>query len=321
MRFLESRPKVGVRDVGNAAPGRHTRPPERFRLPEVADSGNEALVEQCVADLASLILRAQAPEHRLEVGRLTEDVRAESLRDAAVELEDGTVEHRTDVLLAPEHEPRLPEDRRVAAEDAPASLHAQVAANDEAAFEVEQQVLPDRLDALESAPVQSRGQLLDGSPRMWRLDLELLPDQHLQAACGSMKGVPFGHAAKRMSRRLRAAAAGAVAAVIWGLQEPLDRRVFGCDYSDVEFLGRGRRSVGFAVHATNGALFGVALDAIRRRVDLDQRRLALGLALGEHVAVWPFIVLVDRGLLTSPRAFAQATYRHALFGVLLGRLG
>jgi hypothetical protein len=32
------------------------------------------------------------------------------------------------------------------------------------------------------------------------------------------------------------------------------------------------------------------------------------------------IVVVDRALLTSPRAFAQATYRHALFGILLGRL-
>jgi hypothetical protein len=123
-----------------------------------------------------------------------------------------------------------------------------------------------------------------------------------------------------MSRRLRAAAAGAAAAVIWGLQEPLDRRVFGCDYSDVEFLGRGRRSVGFVVHAANGALFGVVFDLARRRVDLDQRRLALGLALAEHMALWPLIVLDERDLLTSPRAFAQATYRHALFGILLGRL-
>jgi hypothetical protein len=123
-----------------------------------------------------------------------------------------------------------------------------------------------------------------------------------------------------MSRRLRAAAAGAVAATVWGLQEPLDRRVFGCDYSDVEFLGRGRPSIGLVVHATNGALFGVVFDAIRSRVELDQRRLALGLALAEHVALWPFIAVVDRNLLTSPRAFAQATYRHMLFGILLGRL-
>ena len=123
-----------------------------------------------------------------------------------------------------------------------------------------------------------------------------------------------------MSPRVRAAAAGSVAAVVWGLQEPLDQRVFGCDYSDVLFLGRGHRSVGFVVHAANGALFGLAFDALRRRVDVDQRRLALALAIGEHLALWPFISLVDRGLVTSPRAFAQATYRHALFGFLLGRL-
>jgi hypothetical protein len=123
-----------------------------------------------------------------------------------------------------------------------------------------------------------------------------------------------------MSPRLRAAAAGSVAAVVWGSQEPLDQRVFGCDYSDVLFLGRGHRSIGFVVHAANGALFGVAFDAVRRRVDVDQRSLALGLALAEHLALWPFISLVDRSLVTSPRAFAQATYRHALFGLVLGRL-
>jgi len=123
-----------------------------------------------------------------------------------------------------------------------------------------------------------------------------------------------------MSPRVRAAAAGSVAALVWGLQEPLDRRVFGCDYSDVLFLGRGHRSLGFAVHMANGALFGIAFDTARRRVDVDQRRLALALAVGEHLALWPFISLVDRDLVTSPRAFAQATYRHALFGFILGRL-
>ena len=123
-----------------------------------------------------------------------------------------------------------------------------------------------------------------------------------------------------MSPRLRAAAAGSVAAAVGGLQEPLDQRAFGCDYSDVLFLGRGHRSVGFVVHAANGALFGLAFDAVRQRVDVDQRRLALALAIGEHLALWPFIGLVDRSLVTSPRAYAQATYRHVLFGFVLGRL-
>jgi hypothetical protein len=116
------------------------------------------------------------------------------------------------------------------------------------------------------------------------------------------------------------ALAGAVAATVWGLQEPLDKRVFGCDYSDVEFLGRGRRPVGLIIHAANGALFGIVFDAIKKRTEMDQRRLALGLALAEHLALWPLIVFSDRDLLNSPRAFAQETYRHTLFGVLLGRL-
>ena len=114
--------------------------------------------------------------------------------------------------------------------------------------------------------------------------------------------------------------AGAVAAVVWGLQEPLDQRVFRCGYSDVELLGRGNRVLGFAVHALNGAAFGVAFDLVRSKVDVEQRRLAVALALAENVALWPLIGLVDRSLVTNPRAFAQSAYRHALFGVLLGRL-
>jgi len=117
-----------------------------------------------------------------------------------------------------------------------------------------------------------------------------------------------------MSPRTRAAVAGAVAATVWGLQEPLDRRVFGCDHSDVRLAG------GLAVHALNGALFGVAFDVVRRRTGIDKRRLALGLALAEHTALWPLLGLLDRELVASPRGFAQGLYRHALFGLVLGRL-
>lgn len=122
-----------------------------------------------------------------------------------------------------------------------------------------------------------------------------------------------------MTARTRAALAGAAAATVWGLQERVDRRVFGCDYSDVELLGRGNRALGYAVHAANGAVFGLAFDAVRRRVSAPQRALAVGLAVAESTALWPLMGLVDRRLLTSPRAFAQTTWRHALFGWLLGR--
>ena len=117
-----------------------------------------------------------------------------------------------------------------------------------------------------------------------------------------------------MSPRLRAAAAGAFAATVWGLQEPLDRRLFRCDYSDVRLVG------GLPVHALNGALFGLAFDVARRHTSIEPRRLALGSALVEHTVLWPLIGLFDRELVVSPRAFAQGLYRHALFGLVLGRL-
>ena len=117
-----------------------------------------------------------------------------------------------------------------------------------------------------------------------------------------------------------------MAAVVWGLQEPLDQLIFRCDYSDIALLGRtvtrgpGWRAAGFAVHAANGAIFGLAFHELRNRVRVDQRKLAVAAALGEHVALYPLFYFVDRRLLASPRAFAQSTWRHALFGWLVGRL-
>jgi hypothetical protein len=136
--------------------------------------------------------------------------------------------------------------------------------------------------------------------------------------------------------RARAAAAGAAAATAWGLLEPLDQRVFRCDYSDVALLGKlvtrgpAWRPVGFAMHALNGAVFGLAFREVQRRTRREPRRLALGLALAEHLALYPLALFVDRyhparrqpglpPLLANPRAFGQETVRHALFGYLLGR--
>ena len=139
-----------------------------------------------------------------------------------------------------------------------------------------------------------------------------------------------------MSARARSAAAGAISATAWGALEPLDQRLFRCDYSDIALLGKALtlrrwRACGFAVHALNGALFGLAFHEVRRRTALSPRRLALAAALGEHVALYPLSYFVDRyhpargeeglpPLLRNPRAFGQATVRHALFGFLLGRL-
>jgi hypothetical protein len=140
-----------------------------------------------------------------------------------------------------------------------------------------------------------------------------------------------------VSRR-RSALAGGAAALVWALQEPLDEHVFGCDYSDVALLGKALtrgprwRIAGLALHMMNGALFGVAFHEARRaRPDGSAARLAVGMALVEHVTLYPLAYFVDRfhpargergipPLLTNPRAFAQATWRHALFGAVLGGL-
>ena len=106
------------------------------------------------------------------------------------------------------------------------------------------------------------------------------------------------------------ALAGAAAAAVWGLLEPLDRRLFRCDYSDVDLLGGGRR--GFAIHMVNGAAFGL----VARRLRIDP----LALALAEHAALWPLLVLVEPDVARSPRAYAQGLFRHALFGLVLRRL-
>lgn len=138
-------------------------------------------------------------------------------------------------------------------------------------------------------------------------------------------------------RGLHPAAAGAVAATAWALLEPVDKRLFRCDYSDVALLGKAvtrgplARPIGLAMHAVNGAIFGLAFAEARRRLPIPKQRLALGMALAEHVALYPLSYFVDRyhpargeqgipPLLTNPRAFGQATVRHALFGVILGRL-
>jgi hypothetical protein len=139
-----------------------------------------------------------------------------------------------------------------------------------------------------------------------------------------------------VNARLRAAAAGSTAAVVWGLAEPLDQRLLRYDYSDVAVLGkavsrgRGWGAAGFALHAANGAIFGLVFHELRGRVPVPPRRLAVAFALAEHTALFPLGWFVDRyhpargerGLpsVVTPRAFAQATWRHLLFGTVLGRL-
>ncbi|MBJ7329130.1 MAG: hypothetical protein JHC95_04475 [Solirubrobacteraceae bacterium] len=133
----------------------------------------------------------------------------------------------------------------------------------------------------------------------------------------------------------RGALAGAAAATVWWAQQPLDRRVFGVAYDDTELLGkaitRGRAwpAVGLAFHLANGAAFGALYANAAPRMPLPSWAKGPAAAMGEHLASWPFVALSDRAhpareeltsLAGNPRAFAQATWRHLLFGVVLGEL-
>ncbi|MFL5929437.1 MAG: hypothetical protein ACJ77E_21090 [Gaiellaceae bacterium] len=136
--------------------------------------------------------------------------------------------------------------------------------------------------------------------------------------------------------RSRAALAGAGAAVAWAALEPIDVRAFRNDYSDVAMLGklvtrtRAWPLAGLAIHATNGALFGLAADELSRRTGVSTRRVAPALALAENFALFPLAYVVDRrhpargepgvGRFFTLRGLAQETMRHTLFGVVLGRL-
>jgi hypothetical protein len=140
-----------------------------------------------------------------------------------------------------------------------------------------------------------------------------------------------------VNRRLQAAGAGAAAATVWGLLEPADQWLLRYDYSDIAVLGKAVtrgphwRLAGFALHAANGAVFGLAFDELRRQLPTNPRRLAVGAALLEHLTLYPLCYFIDRyhpargepgipPLLSNPRAFLQATWRHTLFGEVLGRL-
>ena len=137
------------------------------------------------------------------------------------------------------------------------------------------------------------------------------------------------------TQTLRGALAGAVAAGVWAAQQPLDKRVFGIDYDDTELLGklvtRGRAwtAVGAALHVANGAAFGAIYANVAPRLPLPSWARGPAAALAEHVSTWPLTALSDSvhparddmpRLAVSPRAFAQATWRHLLFGVVLGEL-
>jgi hypothetical protein len=134
---------------------------------------------------------------------------------------------------------------------------------------------------------------------------------------------------------LRGALAGSLAAGVWAAQQPLDKRVFGVEYDDTELLGKlvtrgpAWAPVGTALHVANGAIFGALYANVAPRLPLPSWARGPAAAMAEHVTTWPLTALADTlhparkdlpRLVANPRAFAQATWRHLLFGLVLGEV-
>ncbi len=137
------------------------------------------------------------------------------------------------------------------------------------------------------------------------------------------------------TRALRGAVSGVVAAAVWALQQPLDKRAFGRRYDDVELLGKaitrgdGWYPVGLGVHLVNGALFGAVYAAVAPALPIPRALRGPCAGLAEHVALWPLVALTDRlhparealpQLSGDRTAWLQAAWRHLLFGAVLGEL-
>jgi hypothetical protein len=137
------------------------------------------------------------------------------------------------------------------------------------------------------------------------------------------------------TRTLRGAVCGAVAAAVWALQQPADKLAFSSRYDDVELLGKAVTRgdawypAGLVLHLGNGAAFGAAYANIAPALPLPPVLRGPAVALIEHLALWPAGALSDRfhparkelpPFAGNRAAFAQSTWRHLLFGLVLGEL-
>ena len=126
-----------------------------------------------------------------------------------------------------------------------------------------------------------------------------------------------------------------VAAAAWALEQPLDKLVLDSEYDDIELLGKaftrgnGWYPIGLAVHLGNGAAFGALYANVASYLPVPAPLRGPAVALTEHLALWPLGFLSDRlhparkqipQLQGNPRAFAQSTVRHLIFGLTLGEL-
>ena len=192
MRLREKRAELLAGHVRDLEPRRQPAGPERLGRPHVPDAGDELLALERLPE-EERRRSLQPGDHRVEVGRLREDVRPEPARDGVAQLEDGPVPLERLELGPAQDEPRRAEGPAPTRLHAPAALHPQVAPQREAALEAEQEVLADRLHALQPKPVEPLGDPEHLRSGVRRLHLEPLADERLQPAGDAVDAVALGH--------------------------------------------------------------------------------------------------------------------------------
>jgi hypothetical protein len=127
-----------------------------------------------------------------------------------------------------------------------------------------------------------------------------------------------------------------VAAGVWAGEQPLDQALLSSRFDDLEFLGRlvtrdgdGWLAPGLLLHLQNGAAFGAVYSLIAPSLPVPSVLRGPIAGMTEHLLSWPLVLISDRfhparkqlpRLWGNRRAFAQATVRHLLFGLVLGEL-
>jgi hypothetical protein len=130
---------------------------------------------------------------------------------------------------------------------------------------------------------------------------------------------------------VRGGIAGAVAAGVWNVYDPLLKRVFRTPYADSEVLGplitEGRYEwlANLGTHMAGGFAFGALFERLGGRT----AKQGIAAAVVENTVLWPALAVLERvhpkrkrgdwpPLLLNGRAFGAATTGHAVFGALLG---
>lgn len=127
-----------------------------------------------------------------------------------------------------------------------------------------------------------------------------------------------------------------MAAGVWAGEQPLDKALLSSRFDDLELLGRvvtregdSWLAPGLLLHLQNGAAFGAVYSLVAPSLPVPPVLRGPLAGLTEHLLSWPLVLITDRfhparaelpTLWGNRRAFAQATVRHLLFGLVLGEL-